>query len=390
MKKQLAGFALIGGFAQMACAQSSVTLYGVVDEGMTYNNNAGGHHQFGLVSGVIQASRFGLRGTEELGGGMKALFVLENGFDASTGKLGQGGLMFGRQAYVGLSGNYGTVTMGRQYDSVVDFVGPLNVGAQWGGFYNAHPGDIDNLNNSSRVNHAIKYRSQDYGGFSFGGVYSLGGVAGSPARNQIWSLGAGYGSGPLRLGLGYLNVRNPNASFYGTGVTANTTGSAPLHTLTNIGSPVQSGYASARSQAVVAAGAAYNFGAATLGTTYSNTRFKDLGDLSSGPNPFGYRGTATFNNVEVSFKYQLTPALLLGVAADYARGSGINDASYRQFVLGADYNLSRRTDVYAMAIYQKASGIDSTGKRAVAAINGVRPSADDSQTVLRVGLRHKF
>ncbi|WP_414437013.1 hypothetical protein [Cupriavidus necator] len=71
-------------------------------------------------------------------------------------------------------------------------------------------------------------------------------MAGSPARNQIWSLGAGYGSGPLLLGIGYLNVRNPNTSFYGTGVTANTTGSAPLNTLTNTGSPVQSGYASAR------------------------------------------------------------------------------------------------------------------------------------------------
>ena len=140
---------------------------------------------------------------------MKALFVLENGFDAGSGKLGQGGLVFGRQAYVGLSGDHGTVTMGRQYDSVVDFVGPLNVGAQWGGFYNAHTGDIDNLNNSARVNNAIKLRSQNYGGLSFGGVYSLGGVAGSPARNQIWSLGAGYGSGPLLLGMGYLNVRNP-------------------------------------------------------------------------------------------------------------------------------------------------------------------------------------
>lgn len=80
----------------------------------------------------------------------------------------------------------------------------------------------------------------------------------------------------------------------------------------------------------------------------------------------------------------------MGVAADYAKGSGIDDASYRQFVLGADYNLSKRTDVYLMAIYQKASGTDSTGRSAVAAINGVRASAGDSQTVFRVGLRHKF
>ncbi len=390
MKKQLAVFAWLGGMAQLACAQAGVTLYGVIDEGITYNSNAGGHHQVGLVSGVIQASRFGLRGTEELGGGLKALFVLENGFDASSGKLGQGGLMFGRQAYVGVGGNFGTVTMGRQYDSVVDFVGPLNVGAQWGGFYNAHPGDMDNLNNSNRVNNAIKFRSVDFGGLSFGGVYSPGGVAGKPGRDQIWSRGAGYGSGPLKLGIGYLSVNNPNTSFYGTGVLANTTGSAPLHTLTNIGSPVLSGYASARAESVLAAGAAYSFGAATVGTTYSNTRFKDVGDLTSAPNPSGNRGTATFNNVELSFKYQASPAWVIGVAADYARASGIHDASYRQFVIGADYNLSKRTDVYAMAIYQKAAGVDSTGRRAVAAINGVRPSADDSQSVLRVGLRHKF
>lgn len=390
MKKQLAVFAWLGGMVQLACAQGSVTLYGVVDEGVTYNSNAGGHHQVGLVSGVIQASRFGLRGTEELGGGLKALFVLENGFDASSGKLGQGGLMFGRQAYVGVGGGFGTVTMGRQYDSVVDFVGPLNIGAQWGGFYNAHPGDMDNLNNSNRVNDAVKFRSADFGGLSFGGVYRPGGVAGRPGRDRIWSLGAGYGGGPLKLGFGYLSVKNPNTSFYGTSVLANTTGSAALHTLTNINSPVLSGYASARSESVFAAGIAYSFGAATVGTTYSNTRFKDVGDLSSAPNPFGNRGTAIFNNVELSFKYQVSPALVMGVGGDYAKASGIHEASYRQFAVGADYNLSKRTDVYAMAIYQKASGVDSTGRRAVAAINGVRPSAGDSQTVLRVGLRHKF
>ena len=375
-----------------AQAQGSVTLYGVADAGIEFLTHAdtSNHSLTRMTSGNLSGSRWGMRGTEDLGGGLNALFVLENGFDASSGKLGQGGLLFGRQAYVGVASANGVVTLGRQYDSVVDFVGPLNVGAQWGGYYNAHPGDIDNLNNTNRVNNAIKFRSADYGGLSFGGVYGFGGVAGSAGRDQIWSLGAGYGSGPLRLGVGYLSVNNPNTSFYGTGVLANTTGSAPLQTLTNIGSPVSSGYASARSEAVFAAGAAYSIGAATVGTTYSNTRFKDVGDLSSAPNPAGNRGTATFNNVELNFKYQVSPAWVLGVAADYARASGIHDASYRQFVIGADYNLSMRTDVYAMAIYQKASGVDSTGKRAVAAINGVRPSADDSQAVLRVGLRHKF
>ena len=122
-----------------------MTLYGIIDEGLLFNNNAGGKHLYSMASGVMQGSRFGLRGTEDLGGGLKAIFTLENGFDVNSGKLGQGGLMFGRQAYVGLSSQYGTVTLGRQYDSVVDFVGPLEAGDQWGGYIAAHPGDLDNL-----------------------------------------------------------------------------------------------------------------------------------------------------------------------------------------------------------------------------------------------------
>jgi predicted porin len=371
----------------------SVALYGIVDEGLTFNNNARGQRQYSLVSGEIQASRWGLRGTEDLGGGMKAVFVLENGMDLSSGKLGQGGLEFGRQAYVGLGTPYGMVTLGRQYDSVVDFVGLFEVGDQWGGFYTAHPGDLDNINNSNRVNNAVKYTSNNYGGLTFGGVYSPGGVAGHFGENQIWSIGGTYNNGPLGVGVGYLNIRNPNTSFYGTSALANTTGSAPLATLNNIASPVFSGFADARTQEVFAAGAAYTYGAATFGGTYSNTRFDSLGSGGSGPNPLGRRGMAMFNNVEANFKYQVTRALLLGVAYDYLKGSsvsGSDGATYHQAAAGADYFLSRRTDVYFVGIYQKASGIDSTGGAAVAAINGVTPSSNNHQAVLRVGMRTKF
>lgn len=131
MKKSLLALAALGAFAGVAHAQSSVTLYGIIDEGFNVNTNVKGQHLYNLSAGVLQGSRWGLRGTEDLGGGLKAIFVLENGFDENTGKMNQGGLLFGRQAYVGLSSNYGTVTLGRQYDSVVDYVGPLEVGDQW-------------------------------------------------------------------------------------------------------------------------------------------------------------------------------------------------------------------------------------------------------------------
>ncbi|WP_049017806.1 porin, partial [Burkholderia multivorans] len=129
--------------------QSSVTLYGVIDEGLNYTNNVGTGHVYEMASGYAQGSRWGLKGNEELGGGLKAVFQLENGFDVNTGRLNQGGRMFGRQAYVGLSSaQYGTVTFGRQYDSVVDYLAPTTANGNWGGYLLAHPFDNDNTDNS--------------------------------------------------------------------------------------------------------------------------------------------------------------------------------------------------------------------------------------------------
>jgi len=388
MKKSLLALAALGTFAGAAHAQSSVTLYGIVDAGFAYVNNVAvsgkGQKLYTTSAGNLQGDRWGLRGTEDLGGGLKALFVLENGFNVYSGKLGQGGDEFGRQAYVGLSSQFGTVTLGRQYDSVVDYTGALEVGSQWGTFYGAHPGDLDNMNNSNRTNNAIKYTSANYSGVTFGGLYSLGGVAGQFNRNQIFSGGVGYAQGPLTLGAAYLNVKNPNFSFFGNNSTSSTTGS-------NMSSTVYSGYASAKTQQVISAGGAYAFGPATVGATYSNTQFKDLGQTTvTGATNQTTSGSAKFHNAELNFKYQLTPALLLGAAYDYTKGYGVNNAKYHQGVLGADYFLSKRTDFYIDAIYQHASGTDSTGKAAVANINGLSASATSNQVAAIVGIRHKF
>ena len=103
-----------------------------------------------------------------------------------NGTNGQGGREFGRQAFVGLSSDqYGAVTLGRQYDSVVDYLGPLALtGTQYGGTQFAHPFDNDNLDNSFRVNNSVKYTSANYAGFKFGGMYGFsneaGGFCGQP------------------------------------------------------------------------------------------------------------------------------------------------------------------------------------------------------------------
>ncbi|MCG1041335.1 porin [Mycetohabitans sp. B8] len=394
MKKSLLALAAFGAFSGVAHAQSSVTLYGIIDEGLNYTSNSGGHTLWNLSSGVMQGSRWGLRGTEDLGGGLKAIFTLENGFDVNTGKFGQGGLEFGRQAFVGLSSSsFGTVTLGRQYDSVVDYVGPLEAGDQWGGYLAAHPGDLDNFNNTYRTNNSIKYTSPNFAGLTFGGLYSLGGVAGDFSRNQAFSLGAGYMNGPLVLGVGYLNVRNPNVSFFG-----NSTSGTINAGVSNVTSSVYGSYGSAHTYQVIGASGAYTFGPATVGITYSNTKFYNLGSTYAS----AFAGsTATFNNAEINFKYQLTPALVLGAAYDFTKGSSINGqsgAKYHQGALGADYFLSKRTDVYLIGVYQHASGntvsTSSSGVDSVVAatanIMGLSPSTTNNQATVRVGIRHKF
>lgn len=384
MKKSLLLASLIGTLSSAAHAQSSATLYGLIDVGIVYTNNAGGHSQYQMSSGNIQGSRWGLRGTEDLGGGLKALFVIENGFNVANGKLGQGGDEFGRQAFVGFSSSkVGTLTLGRQYDSIADFTGVFEVADQWSPYFGAHPGDLDNMNNTNRVNNAIKFKSLNYGGFSFGGLYSLGGYSGQFSRSQIWSLGAGYTNGPLALGVAYVNVRDPNYSYFGNNATSSTTASNMT------ASRVYSGYASAKTQQIFTAGAAYTLGAATFGATYSNTQFNDIG-AEAGLPATGAGGDARFHNVEVNFKYQITPALLVGAAYDYTKGYGVNDAKYHQGVLGADYFLSKRTDVYVDGVYQHASGTDSTGGRAVANINFLSASTTQNQVLAIVGIRHRF
>jgi predicted porin len=372
-----------------AHAQSSVTLYGFLDEGINYTSNVqtspgNGHSLYSMSSGVLSGSRWGLRGTEDLGGGMKALFVVENGFDVGTGKMAQGGLEFGRQAFVGISAPYGTLTLGRQYDPVVDYVHPLTSGAMFGGNIGAHPGDLDNLNNTNRVNNAVKYQTANYAGFTAEGMYSFGGVPGSMAANQIYSFGAGYARGPLNVGVGYLNAHNPNASFFGTAVGATATNN-------NLGSsPVINGYASAQSEAVVAAGFTYTIGAAMLNGVYSNTRYNNLSGTVSVLNPAGLSGTATFNSGEIGLQYQVTPALSLGTAYTYTEGGNTNRAKYHEGSVNVDYALSKRTDVYVIGVLQHASGTDSTGQAARASINGLSPSSTNQQATVRLALRHRF
>jgi predicted porin len=374
------------GAAGAAQAQTSVTLYGVIDAGIGYvsHANANGDKLVGMINGNLSGDRWGLKGQEDLGGGLKAIFQLENGFDVGTGRLGQGGREFGRQAFVGLSGNqWGTVTVGRQYDPLVDMVQGITGDNYWGAIF-ATPGDVDNYDNDLRVSNAVKYVSPNFAGFQVEGLYGFSNLAGATGQGQTWSAAATYNNGPLAVAGGYFYANNPNAGRTPpTGASGWTSPSSD--SLFN--SPVNAAYATASAIGIARGAVQYSIGAFTVGGSYSNAQYKaDAGSRF---------GAEHFNIGNGFVNFQVTPALLTGLGYTYTKAGGDTSATYHQVSLGADYSLSKRTDFYAVAAYQHASGDQrntngSTGS-AQASIGsyGFESGRSHQETVI-VGVRQKF
>ncbi|AJZ56983.1 gram-negative porin family protein [Paraburkholderia fungorum] len=389
MKKSLIALATSATFAVPVFAQSSVTLYGVVDEGFNYTNNVGGKHDYELQSGYAQGSRWGLKGAEDLGGGTKAIFQLENGFNLNNGRLGQGGLLFGRQAYVGVSNaTFGTVTLGRQYDSVVDYLAQTTANGNWAGYLFSHPFDNDNTDNSFRVNNTVKYASPDFAGLQFGGTYSFSNATGF-ANNRQFSLGAQYANGGLLVAAAYLNADNPGQS--SGGAITSTDADFVAERLRIFGGGIN-----------------YTFGPATVGFVYTNTNIKNpsanAGYLSStetiqpitGPLAGGKLNTLKYQNFELNGKYQITPAFFVGAQyvytlENYDATTGSVKPKIHSVGLMADYNLSKRTDLYVQGAYQKVAGSQTGSSLDQAYVPGAADlSSNSKQLVVRAAIRHKF
>jgi general bacterial porin, GBP family len=373
-----AGYA--AGFAPMAHAQSSVTLYGIIDAGLSYTNNQGGHSNVQAGSGTVTGSHWGFHGREDLGGGTAAIFQLESGFSVTNGSMRQGGRLFGYQAYAGLTNDrFGTVTLGRQYDSVVDYLAPLSFTGHHPGGNNlsAHPFDNDNLNNSFRVDNSVKFASNDYNGLRFGSLYGFSNEAGGFSDNRLYSVGASYNNGPLSLGAGYLQANNG-------GSTTNTNGAITLTDRTFI----------AARQRTFGAGANYTVGAATLGFVWTRTQLGGL-DTINGANSLGIAANgqgASFNNYEANASYALTSALSLNGEYTYTSGAmstdtGAHHPKWQEVSLMADYSLSKRTDVYLQGSYQH---ISADGSGLTADVSGQTASSTNQQVVVAAGMRHRF
>ncbi len=204
MKKVLTALAIAGSFCGYASAQSAVNIYGIVDMGFVKETGGSTGSFNKLTSGTQSGTRLGFKGTEELGANMKALFVLETGIAADAGGFNQGALAFGRQNFVGLQGDFGTVTLGRQY---TPYFLTLN-GAD--PFASGMAGAAINMMASSgtRMNNAIKYATPLIDGFSADLAYGFGEQANSTSKGRIISGSIGYAAEPVTIRLAHHNKRN--------------------------------------------------------------------------------------------------------------------------------------------------------------------------------------
>jgi predicted porin len=358
----LAGAALLATAGNVR-AQGTVQLYGIIDDALTFASNEGGHRAWALTSGVGQSDRWGLRGIEPLGNGWQAVFRLENGFTLNDGRFSQGGLEFGRQAFVGLaSTRFGTLTFGRQYDFMSTNLTQFTAGTLTPSVFGFHLGDLDRLG-AERLDNSVRYLTPSIAGLQFGALYSFGGHPGNFVANSAVALGATYSHGAFSAGAAYVGIHN-FTSVFGIGATVLGTPLVGTSTQGLLAKPVVFDKLS-----VSGVGAGYQWGPAFLHGVFTLVDFR-LGNAS-----------ASLRTAEGGVKYSVTYALSLAGSYAYSKLDG---AHWNQFVAGIDYALSKRTDIYCNGVVLRSS-------------NGVRAqlftlpaSSSNSQSVVSIGIRHLF
>jgi predicted porin len=204
MRKTLLATVLAGAFAAPAWAQTTIKIYGKVDAGLVSESGGAAGSVTNLNSGIASGSRIGFKGSEDLGGGLSANFVLENGFNVDKGTAGQGGLLFGRQAFVGLNGHAGIATFGRQYSPYYkvlrDVADPFAAGLA------GKAGNI--METNSRVNNMAEYVSPRLGGVYVDTFYGFGEVAGDSTKSRSLGGALRYANGPIEVALAHHQLNN--------------------------------------------------------------------------------------------------------------------------------------------------------------------------------------
>jgi predicted porin len=220
MKKSVLSLAVLAALslANAAHAQSNTQVYGLIDAGVEYltKANAGGDSMVRVVSGGKNTSRWGIRGSEDLGGGLKAVYNLEGGILLDTGA--QDGALFKRQAYVGLDGKLGRIVIGRSFTTVYDFVikyDPMGFAPNYSWATSASATGPSKYGMTTAFDNLVKYSGQS-GAFTYGATVGLGEQTGSEANGRKYAVAAAYNNGGLGVMASYEQV-NGNAIVATTG-----------------------------------------------------------------------------------------------------------------------------------------------------------------------------
>jgi predicted porin len=365
MKKSLLALAVLGAFAGAAQAQTNVTLYGIVDASIASVDN-GADRTTSLDSGRNSASRIGFRGTEDLGGGLKASFVLENGFNVDTGaQAGDGSGAFSRLAYLGLGGGFGEVRLGRQNSpmkTALDIIDPFGGGGVAGAIvymnYGATP---------ERVSNQLTYVSPNFGGFTGSASWNFGETADSIRANRGYALQLGYANGPLAVQAAYGRQNDTDRAGTGAGAEGEDYFTPPTLTPAVAGDDVES--------KVALIGATYNLGVAKLHAGFEHTNLE---------------GTVDAAGVDAKFRsYLLGATVPFGaskIRASYIRNDArdLDEADTDVLALSYTYSLSKRTTAYATYVYVKNDDGVGLGVDGDLAVGG------ENANGLFVGVQHNF
>jgi predicted porin len=363
MKKLTIALAIAGAMTGAAQAQSSVEIYGIADVGFVRETGnvgttatAAGNK---ITSGAQSGTRLGFKGKEDLGGGLNAFFVLETGIAADRGGFNQGrtntvtqngaaianvtiGSGFARQSFIGLQGDFGTLTLGRQYTSyfltLSQVADPFAAGLAGNAQNLMLPGsgnDITSLDRAIRMDNAIKYVTPVFENFSGEVAYGFGETPGNSDADRVITASVGYDSKPLNVRLAYYEKNNQfdTASLKSTLLAAN-----------------------------------YDFEVAKVFAAYSD-------------NNWANQGKSRNYLIGATVPYGAHKFIASYIRADGRGTNAANDAD--QWGIGYAYSLSKRTNLYAAYGY---IGNDGSARYTV----GNNSDLGSGNKAFNLGVRHVF
>jgi GBP family porin len=466
LRKTLKFFAPLALSACVGAAfadDSSVTLYGVLDASIAnvahtfnfdpnmvsgssplINPNAGTQAATGIFSGGLSPSRWGIKGQEDMGGGVKGIFQLESAINIGTGTLSNAALalthntaaygpnvaidsalngqLFSRGAFVGLSSTqYGTLTVGRNTSFMVDNIGisdpmlgsyafsPIGYAGSYGG---------GGFTDDSRVDNSLKYKVT-FADFTLGLLYKFGGVAGSTSAQNAYQVNGVYSAGSLAVMASYEQFKDA-FSIGNTALTAATgavTGTLPVTAADTKAYMLAAKYAITPQGRVSAGYEREQFNnPSNPGTAYNAT----TGALATGDmavnSLFGYSVASVTTNAYATQKsvnvywlggsYDVTSAFTVSLAGYHASqnswtsgNTGATNCSNNNtkcsgavnyFSLVGDYHLSKRTDVYLGIMTSNASGGIANSNIVKNPVSGAVVSDTTSNRITALGVRHTF